>query len=126
MTNCDRVRAYLQAFASGDVEAVAAHVTEDFINRQHGELGTGCEGAAAYQERLKDFLTTFRSLNYEVEDMFGDGNRVAVAYRMTCDFEGHHIDIPGVMIMTLRDGLIAARSDYWDGLSFLKQTGAYP
>ena len=33
-------------------------------------------------------------------------------------------DIPGVMLFEIRDGLIARRTDVWDSLTFLRQTGA--
>ncbi len=124
MSNGDVVRSYLQAFSSADADAVAAHVTEDFVNRQPGELGEDCQGAAVYRQRLVAFLGEFRNLSYAIEELLVQGDRVAVAYRMTCTYQGHPVAIPGAMLITLRNGLIAARTDYWDGLSFLKQTGA--
>ena len=126
MTNRDVVISYLRSFASGSPEAVAAHVSTDFENDQPGELGAGCRGAAAYRQRLAAFLNDFSELRYEIVDLIAAEDQVAVSYRMTCTHEGHAIDIPGVMMITLRDGLIVARSDYWDGLTFLRQTGAYP
>jgi ketosteroid isomerase-like protein len=38
--------------------------------------------------------------------------------------DGHPIVIRGVMWMRIDGGLIAHRTDYWDALTFLKQTGA--
>ena len=122
MSNGEVVRSYLRAFSSADVDAVAAHVTEDFVNRQPGELGQSCQGAAVYRQRLASFLSEFCNLRYAIEELVVQGDRVAVAYHMTCTYQGHPIAIPGAMLITLRDGLIAARTDYWDGLSFLKQT----
>jgi hypothetical protein len=43
---------------------------------------------------------------------------------MTANFDGHPIDIPGVMLFEIRDGLVAHRTDVWDSLTFLRQTGA--
>jgi ketosteroid isomerase-like protein len=45
---------------------------------------------------------------------------------MTAMFEDHALDIPGVMLFTVRDGLIAQRTDVWDSLTFLRQTGMAP
>lgn len=122
-TNRDVVLSYLRAFSSGDPETIAAHVTEDFHNRQMGLLGTGCRGADTYRERLKGFLGAFRNLEYEVEDLVEGNDKVAVAYRMTFEDRDRPVAVQGVMIIKLRDSLIAERADYWDGLSYLKQTG---
>ena len=56
--------------------------------------------------------------------MLVDGDRVAVRYRMTANFDGHPIDIPGVMLFRVVDDLVAERTDVWDSLTFLRQTGA--
>ena len=122
-TNRDLVLSYLESFSRGDPQAVTAHVTEDFRNRQIGLLGTGCAGADTYRERLAGFLGSFRNLSYEVEDLVADGDKVAVAYRMTFDDGDRPVAVQGMMLMTIRDGLIAERADYWDGLTYLKQTG---
>ena len=63
-------------------------------------------------------------LQYEVVDSIVEGNRVAVRYRMTANCAGHPIDIPGVMLFEIDDGLVARRTDVWDSLTFLRQTGA--
>ena len=123
MSNADIARSYLDAFATGDPAAVAGHVTDDFENIQVGLLGTGCSGADTYRERLAGFLGAFTNLKYNVEELIVDGDRVAAAYRMTFTDNDRPMEIEGVMIMTIRDGKIAVRKDYWDGLSHLKQTG---
>jgi hypothetical protein len=42
---------------------------------------------------------------------------------MTATYEEHALDIPGVMLFAIREGLIAQRTDVWDSLTFLRQTG---
>ena len=123
MSNRNIALSYLNAFASGSPEAVASHVTDDFQNIQVGLLGTGCVGADTYRERLSGFLAAFTNLKYEVDDLIVDGDKVAAAYKMTFIDNSRPMQIEGVMIMTMRDGRIAIRRDYWDGLSHLKQTG---
>ena len=123
MTNQDVVRSYLDAFSSGNPAAVASHVTDDFENIQVSLLGSGCSGAEAYAERLAGFLGAFTNLKYEVDELIVDGDKVAAAYKMTFTDNGRPMEIEGVMVMTLRDGKIAVRKDYWDGLSHLQQTG---
>ena len=123
MDNRDVALSYLNAFATGDPDTVASHVTDDFQNIQVGLLGTGCMGAEAYRKRLSGFLAAFTNLKYDVEELIVDGEKVAVAYAMTFTDANRPVKIQGVMIMTMKNGRIAVRSDYWDGLSYLKQTG---
>lgn len=118
------VERYLAALSAGDVEATAALVTEDFVNEHTSELGSGLQGRAAYAERLPGFLAQFAALHYEVVDVIAEGERVAVRYRLTANFDGHPIDIPGVMLFRVVDDLVAERTDVWDSLTFLRQTGA--
>ena len=122
MNNRERVLRYLAAFSSGDPEEVVAHVTDDFDNRQVSELGEGCHGKHVYRERLSDFLADFSQLTYVPHATVVDGDQVGVTYEMSCLYNGKPVAIQGAMVMTLRDGRIAARADYWDSLSFLKQT----
>ena len=52
-----------------------------------------------------------------------DGDRVAAAYAMRARCKGRPFEIRGVFRMTIADGLITHRTDYFDSLSFLRQTG---
>jgi steroid delta-isomerase-like uncharacterized protein len=123
----DVARAYLDSFATGDPDAVAACVTDDFVNEHLSELGSGCEGRDEYRRRLPGFLSTFAGLRYTIGTLAeiatpGAGD-VVVRYRLEATYEGTPIDIPGVMWFEVRDGLIARRTDLWDSLTFLRQTG---
>lgn len=126
MTPIEVALNYVAAFASGDADRVADCVTEDFRNNQMGALGNRFQGQALYRERLKGFLGRFAGLRYDVDAPFADGDRVALPYRMTATDEGRPIAIEGVMIVTVRGGHVAARDDYWDGLSYLQQMGMAP
>jgi steroid delta-isomerase-like uncharacterized protein len=116
-------RHYVESFASGDPDAVAAHVTDDFVNEHTAALGSGCVGRDEYRKRLPGFLTTFSGLRYEVEDVVAEGDRAMVPYTMHATHDGHPVRIRGVMRIVVRDGLVAKRTDYWDALTFLKQVG---
>ena len=114
---------YLASFASGDPEAVAAHVSDGFSNVHTSALGLPSQGRAEYRSRLADFLATFAGLTYEAEEIIVEGDRVAAAYVMRARADGKPFEIRGVMRLTVRDGLIERRVDYFDSLSFLRQTG---
>jgi steroid delta-isomerase-like uncharacterized protein len=115
---------YLAALSSGDPAAVVDLVTEDFENEHTSELGSGLRGRANYAARLPGFLAQFAALQYEVVESIAEGDRVAIRYRLTANFEGHPLDIPGVMLFHVVDGQVARRTDVWDSLTFLRQTGA--
>jgi ketosteroid isomerase-like protein len=128
MNAVDVVRRYLAAFASGDPDVVAACVTDDFVNEHLSELGSGCDGRDEYRRRLPGFLSTFAGARYSIVDVGAldraDGVEAVVArYRFEAEYERTPIDIPGVMWFEVREGLVARRTDLWDSLTFLRQTG---
>jgi len=118
------VEQYLTALSAGDVDAAVRLVTDDFQNEHTSTLGSSSAGREVYRERLPGFLAQFAALHYEIVDIITENERVAARYRLTANFEGHPLDIPGVMLFDTRDGLIARRTDVWDSLTFLRQTGA--
>ena len=136
-TRGEIVRAYLASFETGDPDAVAACVTADFVNEHLSELGAGCNGRDEYRRRLPGFLSTFVGARYSIvalaevvetatdsdSDADGGTGGVVARYRFEATYEGIPIDIPGVMWFDVRDGLVARRTDLWDSLTFLRQTG---
>lgn len=127
----ETVRAYLASFESCDPDLVSAWVTADFLNEHLSELGSGCCGRDEYRRRLPDFLSAFVGARYSIvalAEVVGTdadtGTGVVVArYRFEATYEGTTIDIPGMMWFDVRDGLVARRTDLWDSLTFLRQTG---
>ena len=118
----ERIEAYLAAFASGQPDQVAANVTEDFENVHLGALGLGCSGRAAYAERLKGFLSDFQEIRYELEGFMDAGSAAAIMYTMRFRQDGAPFTVSGMMWFELKDGLIARRTDCWDGVAYLQQT----
>jgi len=116
-------RAYLAAFESGDVDAIASHITDDFVNEHTAALGSGCVGVQEYRRRLPGFLGSMPGLRYEIEDVVADGDRVVVAYTLRAHVNDRDVAVRGVMRFDVRDGSIARRIDYWDSLVFLRQAG---
>ena len=123
LSPADVVRRYLAAFSTGDADAVAAHVTDDFVNEHTSALGESCAGRDEYRRRLPDFLSAFEGLRYEVEAVVADGSSVAAAYTMHAVHEGHPVKVRGVQWFDVAGDLIAHRVDYWDSLGFLRQVG---
>lgn len=119
-------RSYLESFAAGDPDAIAAHVSDGFVNEHTAALGSSCEGRAEYRRRLPGFLESMPELRYEIEDMILDaeGERLAVAYTLRARVNDRDITVRGVMRMWVSHGLITRRTDYWDSKVFLDQIDA--
>ncbi len=125
-TRGDIARTYLASFATGDPDAIAGCVAPDFVNEHLSELGSGCEGRDEYRRRLPGFLSTFVGARYTVvalAETSSSADDVIVRYLFEATYEATPIDIPGIMWFTVRDGFIARRTDLWDSLTFLRQTG---
>lgn len=120
----DVVVSFLGSFAGGDPDAIAAHVSRGFVNEHRSALGTSCSGRDEYRRRLPFFLQRFSGLHYEIGDLVVAGDRIAVAYTLVAVPDGMPISVPGVMFLTVADGLITHRSDTFDSLTYLRQTGA--
>lgn len=119
----DICRGYLEAFATGDADLVASFVTDDFVNEHTSALGSGCTGKDEYRKRLPGFIASMPQLRYEIERQIADGNQVANAYTLHARVNDRDIAIRGMMRITVRDGLISDRTDYWDSKLFLRQAG---
>jgi steroid delta-isomerase-like uncharacterized protein len=123
VTPAERCTAYLAAFATGDPDAVVAHVGDDFVNEHTAALGSGCTGRDEYARRVPGFLASMPGLRYEVEDVVADGERVVVAYTLHTRVSDRDIAVRGVMRFRVEDDLIVHRTDYWDSLVFQQQAG---
>ena len=117
------VASYLASFATGNPDAISAHVSEDFENIHTSALAEPSSGRATYRERLPGFLHEFDGVTYEIVETFAEDNRVAVAYTMRANYRGSQIEIQGMFRFLVSEELITQRVDYFDGLNFLKQTG---
>jgi ketosteroid isomerase-like protein len=115
----DVARRYVESFAAGDPDRIAAFVADGFVNEHTAALGQGTTGRAAYRAALPGFLARFPGLRYDIEDVVAEGVRVAVFYRM----RSGPTDLRGAFRLTIVDGLVTHRVDYWDALTYLRQTG---
>jgi len=134
-TPVDVARAYLAALGGADPAAVTGLVADDFVNEHTAELGSGCTGRDEYARRLPGFFAMFPNRSYTIEETAlgelverppGSGpstTEVIVRYRFGADVDAIRIDIPGVMWISVRDGVVTRRLDCWDSLTFHRQTG---
>jgi predicted ester cyclase len=116
------------ALNSGDADRIAACVSEDFVNEHTSALGRSVTGRAGYRANLTGFLADFAELRYEVEELVVEGDRAALAYRMS--FRSRPagdapVSVRGVFRFRVGpDGLVAHRVDYWDSGEVRRQIDA--
>jgi predicted ester cyclase len=123
VTAGDLCVSYLESFATGDPDRIAAHVSDGFVNEHVAVLGSSCTGKDEYLRRLPGFLDSLPGLRYEIDDVIADGNRVAVAYTLHAQLGDRSIRLPGLMRFRVEGDRIAHRVDYWDSLAFQQQAG---
>ena len=117
------VTSYLESFTSADPDTIASHVCENFENVHTSALGDSCFGRASYRDRLPKFLSDFVGVTYELVEAIAENNRVAVAYVMRAKHQELAVEINGAFLFVVEDRSIKRRVDYFDSLTFLKQTG---
>jgi ketosteroid isomerase-like protein len=121
------VESFLASFATADVDRIADHVADRFVNEHTSLLGSSLVGRDEYRARLSSFLASFEGLRYEAERLIVDGDHVAVPYVLRARWQGtHDVELRGMCWFEVRDGLIVRRVDYWDSAEFVRQTRPPP
>jgi steroid delta-isomerase-like uncharacterized protein len=128
-------RAYFQAVADRDVDAMAACWEPGCIDELHGVASLRApEGVREW------FANTFRAVpdfQMRVIDLIASGDKVAVRWHMTGTFSGdakfegaiatgEKIDITGCDVLTVRDGKITHNDAYMNGMQLARQLGMLP
>ena len=128
-------KAYFDAVAARDVDAMAACWEPGCIDELHGLVSLRApEGVREW------FANTFRAVpdfHMEVLDLIASGDKVAVRWHLTGTFTGEArfegaiatgeaIDITGCDVLTVRDGKIVHNDAYMNGMQMARQLGVFP
>jgi steroid delta-isomerase-like uncharacterized protein len=127
-------RSYFDALASRDTQAMLRHWSADGVDdlvplgtlRGHGEL------AAFFGE----LFAAVPDLETTVTRVVAGEREAAVEWRMTGHFSGgpfqgidptgRRLDMRGLDLLEIEDGLIVGVTAYYDGMSFARQIGLMP
>ena len=126
------LRALMRAYAERrlrDVHALYAPTAT------HRDVATGrtIEGPDAIVAGLGRFVERMPDARWEVERILGDEAAAACTYRLTATLQedlgpyvaaGQAVELPGALVLTARDGAIAATADYWDSGTLDRQLRA--
>jgi glyoxylase-like metal-dependent hydrolase (beta-lactamase superfamily II)/predicted ester cyclase len=127
-------RRYFEALDAHDVEAAVACWAPGARDTLHGTMDvTAPDGVRAFGQSV---LAAVPDARFEILSTTSDGERCAVRWRLTGTFAGEpfqgiaangaRIDLRGIDLVTVRDGLIVANDAYMDGMTFARQAGVLP
>jgi steroid delta-isomerase-like uncharacterized protein len=124
--------AYFAAFNAGDADALGALLAPDY--RHHGALVTE-QDRSLHQERLRINREAFPDGQYELADIFAQGDLVAIRHIFTGTLQGPYagvepagqpVAVRGVHIHRVACGQIVETWNSGDALGLLRQIGALP
>jgi len=117
---------------NGNVDAIDTLFTEDSVlHDPTGDL-RGREAFKTYNER---YLAAFPDLQYDVQDLIAEDDKVVFRARMRGTHEGEFMgveptgqqfDAEGIIIARIEDGMIAERWASYDALGMMRQLGILP
>ena len=128
-------RRYFDALARRDLDAAAACWAPDGVDRLVGQADAhGPEGVRAFFGELFAAVPDFA---FEVEAIVAEGDRAAVRWNATGTFAGDaayqgieptggRVELAGLDLLTVRDGLIVRNDAFSDGMGFARQIGMLP
>lgn len=133
-TNKARVERFIDECVTGDLDRIDDFVAPGF--RGHGFPGFGeIRGPAEFRRFFESLRAAFSDFEARREEIVGEGDRVVlratVTGRHTGDFlgipaTGTGIEVPGIRIFRLADGLIAEIWLVFDTFGLLRQLDALP
>jgi steroid delta-isomerase-like uncharacterized protein len=128
------VRSYFEAVANRDVSAMIGHWSEDGVD----ELVSirplrGRDEIAAF---FRELFAAVPDIETTVTRVVAGERQAAVEWRMTGHFSGgpfqgvdatgRHVELRGLDLFEVEDGLIVSNTAYSDGMSFARQIGLMP
>lgn len=128
------VRSYIEAIGRRDVEALGAHWSED------GVEDLVPIGILRGREEVKDFFRGVFAAMPNAETtclrVVAAETSAAVEWRMTGTFDGEpfqgvdptgkSIDVRGLDLIEIEDGLIVSNTAYYDNMAYARQVGLMP
>jgi glyoxylase-like metal-dependent hydrolase (beta-lactamase superfamily II)/predicted ester cyclase len=126
---------YFAALARRDLDAAAACWAAGGIDRFVGQ--TEAEGPEGVRAFFGELFAAIPDFAFAVERIVADGDRAAVRWNATGTFAGDasyqgirptggRVELSGLDLLEVRDGLIVANEAFSDGLGLARQLGMLP
>ncbi len=119
------LRAYYDAWADGDGDAVRDLVADDYCGHVHTLSGTEEQDADGLAARVESHAQAFKRVDYDVEDVICRNGEVAARLTMRARHRESNRDAEtsGLVILRVEDGRIAEEWASWDYLGLADQLG---
>lgn len=123
------VRTLYDCINERKLDEMQALVAPDFIGPR------GERGPAEFRATIQTILTGFPGVQFELHEVFGEGDRVAVRWTFRAPHDGRFAGLPpthtlvtqeGNVIYQVADGLVVRAWVQVDRLGVLQQIGALP
>jgi hydroxyacylglutathione hydrolase len=130
----DVARRYFEAVAESDSDEMAKFWTADGIDHiaPVGDL----RGPDEVRQFFTGLFAAFPDMRFEVRELVSEGNQAAVHWHargtfcgapfQNIDPTGALLDLEGIDLLTIEDGLIKRNDAYYDGTQFARQIGLLP
>jgi steroid delta-isomerase-like uncharacterized protein len=127
-------RLFEEVWNKGNFALIDEIVAPNFTNHDPATPDFG-RGPEAYQQLATCYRTAFPNLQFTLEEIVAEGDKVAVRYtsRGTHQSElsgiaatGKQVKVTGTFISRLADGKVEESWVNWDALGLLQQLGAVP
>ena len=123
-----------RAWNSHDLEVVLPYYSEDYEGVDIGEPGVQ-QGRKAVQEMLLRYWQAFPDLYFTVQNTVAEENRIAISWHaegthqgeiMHIPPTGHKVEVRGMSVIDIEDGLIVRGHYIWDMAGMLRHIGLLP
>lgn len=132
-TNKSTVRRYYEEVHNQEKRDVLNEIAvEEYV--EHNPFPSQGQGLAGFYQRVEMLQNAF-TMNFTIEDMIAEGDKVVVRWTnhnihhgpfMGILATGKSAIVSGIDIWLLRNGKLAEHWDVVDTLSLLQQLGAFP
>jgi steroid delta-isomerase-like uncharacterized protein len=133
-TPAEVARAIFDAVGKKQLDDAMAFVAEDSVD-DFVAIGL-FEGKDAIRKFFDELLAAFPTFEMAVERVVGDDANAVVQWKASGDFTGgpfqgieptgKYVEIRGVDVMEISEGLVRHNTIYYDGASFARQVGMLP
>jgi steroid delta-isomerase-like uncharacterized protein len=133
-TPAEVARATFDAVIAKDLDGIVACGAPDYVD-DFVPVGT-FQGHDAVRGFFREMFAAFPDFEMAVDRIVADGSSAAVQWHLSGTFSGgpflgilptrRRIDVRGVDVMEIADGLIQRNTIYYDGASFARQIGLLP
>ncbi|MDX6481604.1 MAG: hypothetical protein QOG85_2114 [Gaiellaceae bacterium] len=121
----DVLRAYYEAWSSGDAHAVCDLLADDYTGHVHTLSGTEDQDAGGIVERIKSHASAFDRVDWKVDDVVSRNGEAAARLTMRARHRetGKKAETTGLAILRIEDGRIAEEWSSWDYHGLAAQLG---